>query len=358
MAFDSITDKQTAILRQVAENNAAKREGREPRKITHNSQVAEAVKKSNQRKDLEYPLNNPEDYKARLVFSVYEEEPTDLDGLLGYAGKKIRDFFDDEEDTTNEEKQVKLDQHKGLYNETVRGKGTGGNLGRKVSLYLPVALQYRDNVAYENMDIGAMGAAAQKGIQSGGGIASSIIEGGAQTFAAGLFGSANKELAKLGTLKLASMALPQEIQGALKVASGVTTNPNTRVLFKQVTLREFSFTFKFIATSQREAQEVNEIIKFFRTELYPEDITVPVGNSVISVGYKFPNKFNVEVLYNNERLTAAPKMEKMFLRDVSVTYNPTNQSMHYDGEFTEVDMTLSFQETRTLSRKDIEFGGF
>lgn len=358
MAFDSITDKQTAQLRQIAENNAAKREGREPRKITHNGQVAEAVKKSNQRKDLEYPLNNPDDYKARLVFSVYEEEPTDLDGLLGATGAKIRDFFSDDEDTTDEEKQVKLDAHKGQFNQTVRGAGSGGNIGRQVSLYLPAALQYRDNVAYENMDIGGVGAAAQTGLTAGGGILGGIIEGGAQTFAAGLFGSANKELAKLGTLKLASTALPQEIQGALKVASGVTTNPNTRVLFKQVTMREFAFTFKFIATSQREAQEINEIVKFFRTELYPDDITIPIGSSKISVGYKFPNKFNIDVLYNDQRLTAAPKIEKCYLRDVSVTYNATNQAMHYDGEFTEVDMSLSFQESRTLSRTDIEFGGF
>ena len=30
------------------------------------------------------------------------------------------------------------------------------------------------------------------------------------------------------------------------------------------------FAFKFIATSQKEAEEVKQIIKFFRTELYPE----------------------------------------------------------------------------------------
>jgi hypothetical protein len=32
--------------------------------------------------------------------------------------------------------------------------------------------------------------------------------------------------------------------------------------------------------------------------------------------------------------------------------------MHSDGNFSEVEMTLAFQETRTLNRKDVEEGGF
>ena len=60
---------------------------------------------------------------------------------------------------------------------------------------------------------------------------------------------------------------------AVKQASGVTLNPNTRSLFKSVALREFAFQFKFIAKSKKEADEVRKIIKFFRTELYPEALT-------------------------------------------------------------------------------------
>ena len=57
----------------------------------------------------------------------------------------------------------------------------------------------------------------------------------------------------------------------------MTTNPNTRSLFKSVSLREFTFQFKFIPLSEQEHDHVISIIKFFRTELYPEDITVDVG---------------------------------------------------------------------------------
>ena len=59
---------------------------------------------------------------------------------------------------------------------------------------------------------------------------------------------------------------------AVKQASGVTLNPNTRSLFKSVALREFAFQFKFIPLSKQEHDTVIKIIDFFRQNLYPENI--------------------------------------------------------------------------------------
>ena len=200
-----------------------------------------------------------------------------------------------------------------------------------------------------------MGAGVESGLKTGSGAVNALIDGGLKTLTAGLSGSANKNVAKIATVKLAS-ALPDEIAGAFKSAAGVTSNPNTRVLFKSVGLREFAFAFKFIATSPKEATEIKEIIKLFRTELYPENINLPVAGSNISIGYRFPNKFQIEVEYNGEEI--ATKIKPCYLRDVGVTYNNTAMAMHSDGNFSEVEMTLSFQETRTLNRKDVEEDGF
>ena len=156
------------------------------------------------------------------------------------------------------------------------------------------------------MDLGGAGASAEAGLQQGLSGVRSLIEGGLKTLSAGLGGAANKDVAKLGVVKLASK-LPDEVSGAFKSAAGVTTNPNTRVLFKQVNLREFAFAFKFIATSAKEAEEVKEIIKLFRTELYPENINLEVGGSEISIGYKFPNKFQIDVEYDGEEIATRIK---------------------------------------------------
>jgi hypothetical protein len=231
------------------------------------------------------------------------------------------------------------------------------DLDRQVSLYLPIGLQYRDNVQYENFDLGGIGAGAEKGVTSGTGAIKGLIEGGMKTLTAGLTGgSSGADVAKLGVVKLAS-ALPDEVQGAFKSAAGVTTNPNTRVLFKSVGLREFSFIFKFVATSPKEAEEIKQIIKFFRTELYPENINLPLsGGNSISIGYKFPNKFQISLEYDGEEI--ATRIKPCFLRDVSTNYNSTAMAMHSDGNFTEIEMSLAFQETRTLNRKDVEEDGF
>lgn len=311
-------------------------------------------------KDLEYPLNNPDEYKGRLVFNVMEEPETDLGNLAEAASNIVKAGVDKLSEITGQTPA----QTKQTVKEHKNGPDTSVpiikerpliSMGRQVSLYLPAGLQYRDNVTYENFDLGGAGAGAEAALQGGSGAISGLIEGGMSTLSAGLKGSANKDLAKLGAVKLA-MKGPDEVAGAFRSAGGVTTNPNTRVLFKSVGLREFSFAFKFLATSAREAEEIKEIIKLFRTELYPDTINIPVGTSEISIGYRFPNKFQITVEYDGDEI--ATRIKPCFLRDVSVTYNNTSMSMHEDGNFTEIEMSLSFQETRTLSRKDVEEEGF
>ena len=309
--------------------------------------------------ELEYPRDN-QDYQGRIIFNVLKEAETDLGDVFGSIEKLGSEGFKALGDLLSEigGDGSEITQFEGKNEElaTVINHRHLEELGRQVSLYLPIGLQYRDNVAYDNMDLGGMGAAAEQGLISGRGAITSMIDGGMKTVAAGLKGAANKDIAKLGAVKLVS-ALPDEVTGAFKSAAGVTSNPNTRVLFKQVNLREFSFVFKFIPTSKKEADEVKEIVKLFRTELYPENIVLPLpGESAISIGYRFPNKFQIDIEYKGKPI--ATKIKPCYLRDVGVTYNNTAMSMHSDGNFQETEMTLAFQESRTLNRKDVEEDGF
>lgn len=326
---------------------------------TREAKDVEGIKAGKELKDLEYPLNNPDEYKGRLVFTVVEEPETDLGNVADAAAKFTESVGEDIKaaiGTENPEDVAKAkQQHKGLNNIPIIKDRPLIDTGRRVSLYLPVGLQYRDNVAYDNMDLGGMGGAAEAGLKSGSGAISAMVDNFKSTLSAGLGGAANKDVAKLAAVKLTSN-LPDEVSGAFKSAAGVTTNPNTRVLFKSVALREFAFAFKFIASSPAEAEEIKEIIKLFRTELYPENINLSVGNSEVSIGYKFPNKFQINVEYDGDEV--ATRIKPCYLRDVGVTYNNTAMSMHADGNFNEIEMTLSFQESRTLNRKDVEEGGF
>jgi len=322
----------------------------------------QGIIKTLEEKDLEYPLNNPDDYKGRVVFNVMKEDESDLGNALGTIVDMGRALAQ-RTSLLNVAGDNPEDQQKAI--ESVKGQSPGtqtltkrkplATLGRQVSLYIPAGLQFRDNVAYDNMQIGGMGAAAEAGLQSGKGAVNALLEQTGKTLGSAFGGAANADVAKLATVKLMSR-FPDEIAGAFRSAGRVTTNPNTRVLFKEVALREFAFAFKFIATSPKEAEEIKEIIKLFRTELYPENINVEIAGSQISVGYRFPNKFQINLEYDGEEI--ATRIKPCYLRDVNVTYNNTAMAMHSDGNFQEIEMSLSFQETRTLNRKDVEEDGF
>ena len=106
-------------------------------------------------------------------------------------------------------------------------------------------------------------------------VIASVIGGTGQTLAS-LIGSQTGDLATLAALQVnvVAKALGEGAVSAVRQAGGVRLNPNTRSLFKSVALREFAFQFKFIAKSFAEAEEVKEIIQFFREEIYPEDINI------------------------------------------------------------------------------------
>jgi|TARA_B110000259_G_scaffold178342_1_gene216562 hypothetical protein len=227
-----------------------------------------------------------------------------------------------------------------------------------VILYLPSSLRFDDQVSYENMELGAIGGIASAGIKSGQGAVSSLVRGAGQATSSTINllkgGIADQAAARLAATRLAQKSAIAG--GAVTNALAVTVNPNTINLFKSVALREFSFTFKLIATSQREAKEIENIIKFFRTTMYPEtiDFDTDADGLNVPIGYKFPDKFDITMRYNDQPV--GTKILTSVLRGFQSVYNPQSMSWHEDGKPSEVDITLSFGEERTLTRNDITAG--
>ena len=66
-------------------------------------------------------------------------------------------------------------------------------------------------------------------------------------------------------------------------------NPNQRVLFKRVNIREFAFNFTFVPVNAGDGNS-NEHGEVLQKYLYPE--AIEAGG--IKVGYKFPEKFKLK----------------------------------------------------------------
>lgn len=226
--------------------------------------------------------------------------------------------------------------------------------GDVVNMYLPQAIQMRDGVEYENVQLGIVGGAIARGLREGNNLVSAGLAGLAdegKSLIDGLKGGLASDMAKAATVR-ASKYFGETATNAVRSATQTSINPNTQSLFRQVNIREFAFTFKMIPDSQREANTIKKIVKFFRTELYPEEIEA----SGVSLAYKFPKKFDIQFLYDNKEV--ASRILPCFLKDVSVTFNPTAAAMHADGNFSETDISLTFTESRPLRKKEIQNLGY
>ena len=228
--------------------------------------------------------------------------------------------------------------YEGVINFTVvEGGESERTLGATCTLYMPIGLQIADKVEYENAQLGAIGAALG-GVSDPNAAASE-----------GNLSDTAKQLVSQAVSKFSDRA------GAAARARSLTApNPNTRALFKQVNLRQFQFTFKLIPTSESEASNVPEIIKYFREQMYPENITY--GD--LALGYKFPNKFQIEFQTGGNELVT--KLSDCYLEAFQTNYNPSNAAFLQKGSspahFSETDISLTFMEARTLSKEDIAQG--
>lgn len=226
----------------------------------------------------------------------------------------------------------------------------------QVSLYMPQAINFQDNVAYDTPNLGAAGAAGLAAINNASGLGAAAMEMLNQTFAP-LTDLFNAELtgqaARLAASRAADKFLPGGVSAAAQIGLQVKLNPNQRTLFSGVTMRPFTFQYDFVATSREEANQVNKIIRHFRTEMYPA--TFGRDETSVPLGYKFPNLFEIKFRWGDSEMQI-PQPLLCYLRDVQVTYNPGSMTFHADGNATHISMTLVFQEFRTLTREDIERG--
>ena len=227
-----------------------------------------------------------------------------------------------------------------------------------IRLYMPQAINISDQVNYNNgSTIGPSGAAATAAINAGGGLGAglSAFLSDAVGFIGDAFGTAANDpgLRRLA-LARAAQALPtgQSINNATALGFQVTVNPNTRVLFEGVIIREFQFQFDFYPVSYNEAQVVQKIVKFFRTELYPSTIGRQAG---VPIGFNFPHVFEIKFRIGGKN-APLPQPHLCYLRNVQTTYNPGSMSFFDDGSPTHTAMTLAFTEFRTLSKEDINEG--
>lgn len=295
---------------------------------------------------LKFPKDNPSDYKGVIEFRLVTIEPPSVN--LTAASDFLNTLADDGTVQRGGDQRMSSTAQ-----SILPGRKEYPSKFPNVTLYLPSAITFGDGLDYDNnVQLGILGATAEAAINAGGGLGDALTK----TVNAGL--SSFTDLFKeLPTQDMARLAIARGASYGGQLAGDVasstmrtTINPNRRTLFRGVRSREFRFSFKMIANSASEAQEIQDIISFFRREMYPTSIDV----KGISAGYKYPNPFLIDLKYGSTRV--GTRILNSYLTSMDVIYNQSSMGFHADGKPSEVDMNLSFFEERALDRGDIEAG--
>ena len=330
-----------------------------------------------------FPMESKDRYGASIIFKVKavrgaaldavsviekimpDSEYSEINNELQEANSA--DYDPDKNDGVSQEAAIESAQTKSLDREANKNNDEGESSvytarktdyrGVNIKLYLPVALQQNDGFNIATPELGQIGAAAAATASQGKGVlsaAGSGIKRAASSIIDLVGGNLAGDAARLASSQLAGKVpvVGSELGAAAQISGAVTVNPNVRSAFRGVALREFSFSFKFIARSKAEANMVEQIIKSFRTYSYPESIEA----GGISAGYKYPDMFEIIVRHEPSSKRIGTKMQECFLKSVATNYNPSSMSFHKDGNPVEIDLALTFVEEKTLSRKDIVEG--
>ena len=230
---------------------------------------------------------------------------------------------------------------------------------KEIALFMPVGLQFSDGASYTTVDLGRIGSVVNNGrgniINQSVSVASDAFRGSIAELSSGN-GSSFAAAAIAAKVPGSTSASAREVYS---IGKRVVTNPYTNVAFSNSEVRSYNFTFKFMPASKDESKDVLRIIKMLRKYMYVEER----DSFVLRYPPKFEITFWIPNLAKSEEEAAIsgdseaphlPKPYDCYLTNLQEVVNPSGNAFFEDGSPAEIDLTLTFQETKSLTRRDIE----
>ena len=218
--------------------------------------------------------------------------------------------------------------------------------GLAVHMYYPAGFVMNDGASYGNLDLGVVGSMMKQfnQLQSDGMSAGDAVRAVGDEAKSSLGNSAVGKAAIAGMMaKVAGGAgIAEKYSNVTLQSAGVAINPNTVLQFQNSEMRSYNFEFRMIPSSKKEHDLIQKIVKTFRHSVYAERTDTFL--------VKYPAKW--VAIFNSSAMPQRTGL--MFLTGVQTTYNPTGNIVHSGGGPNEIVMTLTFRETKSLTKEDIE----
>ena len=255
----------------------------------------------------------------------------------------------------------------------------GGTTSKKLSkkplinagtilLPIPSNIEDSNNVVYGDSSLNGLAAAGVSAVEAGmvdiGGVISgqgtvdfSKMVGDVKDKLTTGLGGGDKEIAMATagdviTKKLISEAVNifggnVTTQQLLTRDTGEILNPNMELLFSDVTIRNFRFSFKLTPRNPKEAQQVKLIIRAFKRNMAPQ-----AQGGVQGAGNFFlrsPNIFKIRYRSGNKDHPFLNKFKQCFLTGVQTTYTGEGVYSTYDDRTpVSILLDLSFKEIQPI----------
>mgnify|MGYP003626606811 FL=1 len=227
-----------------------------------------------------------------------------------------------------------------------------------ISFPCPSGISFGDGATYSTIDVGtlaAIGEVAQAGIAA---FNNPSNTGNVDSAMNAVGGSAMKAYSQLSSGGIGGAAIiaarkvgMDNVAQGLEFGAKQVLNPRTNTTFAGNTLRNFQFDFKMIAQSAAETNTIHAIHSVFRNNLYAAEVG---GESIM---LKYPNQW--EITFHDpanpaSELKHVPKIYRTYLTGLTTVVNSSANTFHKDMSPYEIDVSLQFQETKILTRQEME----
>ena len=198
----------------------------------------------------------------------------------------------------------------------------------KIHMYIPQSFQLGDSANFGTIDLGVLKATKD--------LITDKKENKESDTEAIAIGAAVMKQLNLDVGGSADMAMQQ---------AGAAINQGQELTFEGAAIRTFNFTFIMVAESAEEARLAKIIEHTFRKYMYAKKEKYSV---------KYPPLFRIKFLHGDEINRNLPMLFDSYLTGLTASYNTQGGNMfHADGSPTDIQLDLSFQEHKQLTRGDL-----
>ena len=242
----------------------------------------------------------------------------------------------------------------------------------KVYIAMPQNIQTAYQPTYRTVDLGVTGMAMARG----------MVDMSSENLAQTLQDAAKAALPEFTTGALAQLAQGAAQLGGLagnvdsntllQLTKGKIFNPYTEQMFSNMQFRTHNFTFKMFARSERESQEINNIIKYLKQGSLP--IYEREEGGAAARFFEVPDKFDIKfvrlspdgkLINNSEDLHF--KIHTSVCTGIDVNYTPDGQYNAIKNnnlgtgndkplQVPVVTVNCRFTETQFVTQEDIKKG--